>query len=290
MKLSREKKAVISMFVIAAGFLAGIFYIGKRNLWFEAKHIFFTEVTDAEGLSPGSIVTLSGLRVGEVESMRVNERNKVEIMFTVRTNLAHKVRQDSTAKLIRAFFIGEKRIEVLPGSLESPVLENYSTIKGEDSKDLAELITGHGISNLINRLDKFMTKMEDILQAFEGIDPDDLQASAKALPPTLDNLNGVMKSMRYDLAENGLLKKSFSSFERIATPVAKRQLMIKSVLNNLSSISKEVEQNKQFAGNINEALTELVVTLKALQKTWVLEEYSEEVKANQKKKNSKKSH
>lgn len=283
MKLSPERKAIIGIVVVLAIFTTGIIYIGNRNLWFEAKHTFFTEVEDAEGLSPGSVVTLSGIRVGEVESLRVNEINKVEVMFTVRKSLAHKIRKDSLAKLVRTFMIGEKRIELLPGSRNTEVLENFGSIKSAESTELTDLLSGKKISSLILRLDRFMDSVDSILIKFDKLSADDIENATKALAPTLDNVNGVMRSLRYDLAENGLLKKTLYSVERIATPVAKRQVMINSMLNNLDTLSQEIEGNKNFAREINEALRELIITLKALQKTWLLEDYSNQVRDEKKK-------
>ena len=284
MRLSFEKKAFFAVFVTIIAAVFATFYIGKENLWFEPKHVFYTVIEDADGLYPGSLVTMSGLRVGEVEKLSVNEDNKIEVMFTVRTTLAHKIRSDSVAKVIRSFMIGEKRIEITPGSLSKEVISNFGSIKGVGSRELTDLLSGRNISDMSEKMEKFLTKMDVFLEMLSGIKSEDLEKTSKIIYPTLHHINQIAMVLKKDLIDTKTLQKSVVSFESIATPVAERQDMIQSVLNNTTRISEELEANKRFTSTIGLALDELIVTLKALQKTWVLEDHVNELKLKKTKK------
>ena len=61
-----EKKAFFGLAGLSILFTVIFFVIGQRNLWFEPKNYYVTHIKDADGLREGSVVTLSGLRVGEV--------------------------------------------------------------------------------------------------------------------------------------------------------------------------------------------------------------------------------
>ena len=63
---TQEKKSLAGMAAIAAFVVAAVYQIGMRNFWFEAKNTYYTQVSDADGLRVGSVVTIAGLRVGEV--------------------------------------------------------------------------------------------------------------------------------------------------------------------------------------------------------------------------------
>ena len=263
-------------------FLAGVLYIGQKNLWFEPKHFFHTQINDATGLSPGTIVTLSGLRVGEVEALAVDEDNKINVPFSVRKSLAHRIRSDSVAKVIRSFIIGEKRIEVVAGSIDQPVVANYGTIKGEDSREITDILTGQSVSMFVERIDRVITSVDKLVTIVGGLNPEDVEKTSKILYPTLKSINQMTSNIQNELLAPGLVAKTIRDVDGIAGPIAKRQKMIQSLLNNIQSMSQEIEASKAFASSVITALEELVITLRAMQKTWVLEEYVDKLKEQKK--------
>lgn len=274
MGLKPEGKALFWIITVLGAFVFAVIYTGKKNLWFEPSHVFFTVVDDAEALTPGSLVTLAGLRVGEVENLEVDDDNRIRIRFTVRSSLAHKIRRDATAVISRPFLIGEKRIRVLPGSSVQPVLPHLGSMQGRESVAVTDIISGHKVEDFLARMDGFLSRMDAILA---GINPKDVEAVAGRLSPTLDSVHRLTRILEKDL-RGGLLKKTMTGVEGVTGPLARRRRLMVSLVNNLEVISKEMESNKAFASQVTRALRELIVTLKAVQKTWLLSDHVEELR------------
>src|SRR5262245_38445275 len=127
-----EKKALLGMSLIALFLGASLYEIGKRNLWFESKNTYTTRVKDADGLRVGSLVTIAGLRVGDVSSLVVDKDNQIAVTFKVMQTVASRIRKDSVATVFRAFIIGEKRIEIIPGTESEPELADGSELPGRE--------------------------------------------------------------------------------------------------------------------------------------------------------------
>ena len=94
-----EKKALLGLLGVILFFTGSIVIIGNRNLWFETKNTYKTQVKDADGLRIGSQVVLYGLKVGEVISLIVDENNRIEVSFSVVKSLAGKLRQTLSIEL-----------------------------------------------------------------------------------------------------------------------------------------------------------------------------------------------
>ncbi len=342
---TQEKKALAGMILIGAFVAFSIYEIGERNFWFEAKNTYKTRLGDADGLRVGSVVTIAGLRVGEVSHLEVDDQNRIEVELTVRRAVASRIRSDSVAAASRAFIIGEKRIDLVPGTERAEQLPNGATLPGKDLTDLSEFLSGRKlaelmdeIQSLIGGLNGALKEIDDVMgkyhagtfdQAFttidsavkelhellsryhEGeynktfsmIDPalrnflrlsDDLlvmtkemKTQSKQLPVFVEAGAQVLTSARDDFMTNHLAKDSVVKLNKIMTPLAERQKLLGSVLGNLEDLSRDLRNDPQYGKEVLEAVAELTVTLKALQKTWILDDQTDEVKAEQAKAKAK---
>jgi ABC-type transporter Mla subunit MlaD len=93
----QERKALAGIAAVALFIAYSVYEIGKRNFWFEAQNIYHTHVKNADGLRVGSVVTISGLRVGEVSALDVDEENNIAVTLQVRRTVASRLRRDSVA-------------------------------------------------------------------------------------------------------------------------------------------------------------------------------------------------
>ncbi|MFA5297533.1 MAG: MlaD family protein, partial [Lutibacter sp.] len=72
MKITRELKTGVVAIVIIALFIWGYNYMKGFNLFNAPSETYFTEYNDVQGLNISSIVTLNGLEVGKVISIKFN--------------------------------------------------------------------------------------------------------------------------------------------------------------------------------------------------------------------------
>lgn len=294
MKLSStEKKSLLGMTVIFIVFGLSIFIIGKRNLWFEKKNSYITYINDADSLGIGNIVTLSGLRVGEITNLDVQkDSNLIKVIFTVKNSLAFKIREDSKARFYRTFLIGEKRIDIIPGSKEHPLIPNNGIMKAVSSKEITDLLSGKNIGLFLNKIDGISGGLENFaveIGAFtKKIKARDLTKTYNLINPALTNLNkltldlkvfiDVLKYMKTDLLKNKLAKSTMGNLNTILRPIAKRKVLVAQILDNVQVLSQELKDNPAIAKDMTKALKEVITTLKAIQKTWFLKSHVEDLK------------
>ncbi len=342
---TQEKRALAGIGLIAAFIAFSIYEIGERNFWFEAKNTYKTHLNDADGLRVGSVVTIAGLRVGEVSHLEVDEQNRIAIDLTVRRTVASRIRSDSVAAASRAFIIGEKRIDLIPGTGRAEQLPDGATLPGKDLADLAEFLSGRKLAELMDEIQSLISgvngalkEMDDLLgkyhagtfdqtfatinaavkelnellvryrtgdydKTFAMIDPalrnflklsDDLivmtkemKTQSKQLPIVVDAGAQVLAGVRDDFFTNHLAKDSVVKLNKVLTPLADRQKLLVSLLGNLEDLSRDLKNDPQFGKDVLEAVNELTITLKSLQRTWILDDQADQVKAEEAKAKAK---
>lgn len=104
----------------------------------------------AGGIEVGSPVRVMGIKVGKVRSIKfepdfkmpgTNEEVKLIITISVDKKAWPTVRQDSRFFINLAGVIGEKFLEISPGTLEKGELTNGQTVRGEDPPRIDQLIS-----------------------------------------------------------------------------------------------------------------------------------------------------
>lgn len=313
-KISLEKRALFSLLVIIAFFSINIILIGKRNLWFEEKQIYYTKLFNADGLRVGAVVTLSGLRAGEIESMNINSDNEIEIGFSIKKALSNQIREDSIARVVRTFIIGEKKIDIRPGSKDLGRVGKGGFIKGQDSIDIMDLLSQKSFDTIVDRvsyltrslektsviLEKLITRIrpEEVVEAYDLVLPTlrnldkvlndmsvithEVRSKKRDIPILMDNGAVLVSSLNKKLLQNELLPDSIGKINSILTPIAARQKLIEKILRNLDSLNDDIEENPHLTKKIHDALAEIIVTLKAMQKTWLLEDHVKDVQTKEK--------
>jgi phospholipid/cholesterol/gamma-HCH transport system substrate-binding protein len=305
-----EKRSLIGIGLALLLFLAAVYEIGKRNLWFEPKTKYKTTVTDADGLRIGGYVTISGLRVGEISDLEVNEENQIAVTMDVKSSIARRVTEGSYVTIFRAFVIGEKRIELVPGAPESKELKAQTFLPSRTTTELTDFISGKKLTELMTNVEsligglngitknvdqlfgkyhggdfnKTISLVEPSLENFIKLSDDliviskELKKQNKAIPAFVASGNDVFKSINNDFFKDGLLKDTVTTVNQTMTPFAQKQELMSNMLSSLNDLAEQLKKNPDYASKVIEAVTELTITLKALQKTWLLEGKTEEVK------------
>lgn len=145
----------------------------------------------AGGIEEGSPVRVMGIKVGKVKSitfdpafkMENGEEVKLRLTITVDKKAWTSVRKDSRFFINLAGVIGEKFLEISPGSLDAPELSSGDFIRGEDPPRIDQLISqSYGlagklielveknegsVSNVIQQLDRLMTNFNKTLSLLD---------------------------------------------------------------------------------------------------------------------------
>lgn len=144
----------------------------------------------AGGIEVGSPVRVMGIKVGKVKSidfapnqkMPSGEEVKLKIKITVDKSAWKTVREDSRFFINLAGVIGEKFIEISPGSSDKAELKSGQMIRGEDPPRIDQLISqSYGLAG----------KILEFVESNEGSVIDTINMMNKLVA----NLNNLLKQV-----------------------------------------------------------------------------------------------
>lgn len=196
------------------GWLMGMLGPFHREARYEVQYGF------AGGVEVGSPVRVSGVKVGKVEAIQFlpeesrKEAEKqadlvtIKLTISVSEKAAPAVRRDSRFFVNMAGIIGERYIEVSPGSRDQEMLPSGSVVRGVDPPRIDQLLSqGYGVFGRIQDfLDRNEKAVSDLLQqvdvligdlnkALKGNDKRRIFALIDNLNEISDDVKGVTKKL-----------------------------------------------------------------------------------------------
>jgi len=141
----------------------------------------------ASGIDVGAPVRLAGVQIGEVKRVRIiydpqDERPIVEVDLDVQQGV--RIRQNAVVLINTLGILGEKYVEILPGTKDKPLVHAGDVIIGRDSVPLAQLADlGYQIAR---KLDRTIDGLREIFVT---------EKSKKNLKITLDNMKELSENL-----------------------------------------------------------------------------------------------
>jgi phospholipid/cholesterol/gamma-HCH transport system substrate-binding protein len=209
-----EAKVGILFVTAIALVVAFAFYIGALNPLSNSNELWVA-YNFAGGIEVGSPVRVMGIKVGKVREIKFDPSYKMpsgeEVKLLVRISIDKKawptVRKDSQFYINLAGVIGEKFVEISPGSTEHPELNNGETVRGEDPPRIDQLISqSYGLAgkimqmvqnnegsvvDTITMMDKLVTNLNKLLKQV------DQTASNKNTAEIVKNVTTVTADLAY---------------------------------------------------------------------------------------------
>lgn len=180
MESTRQHQIKVGLFLLIGTIviISSIFMLGGNKALFTRYNnykIFFEQV---QGLNQGSVVSLSGLNIGNIESIEFSsEQNQIQVTIRVESQYADKIREGTTAEIRTQGALGDKFIYLQPGPSQNPLISENQIIPKQMAQDFLGVLSEKGneatkvfeiiseIHKLIktvnydNRTDKIMTNM-----------------------------------------------------------------------------------------------------------------------------------
>ena len=145
-----------TVLVVAGALLFGLF-LAKSSVDTEFKdyEVVFNEAVS--GLSKGSSVQYSGIKVGDVVSLRLDPQDPRRVLARIRLGGDTPVKEDTQAKLALTGITGTSIIQLSGGTPQSP------TLKGHDGKLPVIIASPSPISRLLNDSNDLMSGISALL-------------------------------------------------------------------------------------------------------------------------------
>lgn len=179
--LSREAKVGMFALITVVILFWGTFYLGKLEGWLVPGHEYIVDVDTAHEMGVGTPVEVAGKRVGqilEVQLIAGGQRARLKLMVDRSVVLY----ENAVAQVQTVGFLGERYINLKPGSNEYPVLAPGSMIRN---------------SSVPMTIDDFMALIQPTLENLNGITQhlNDILADERRVPAMLDALRRVAERL-----------------------------------------------------------------------------------------------
>lgn len=149
----------------------GVLFIGRVGHVFGRRYRLVTLMSSAEGLVPGAAVQLAGQNVGQVagihwldpaERARTGEAVAVEV--AVNDEVRDQIRADSRARLRTQGLLGDRVIDIVPGSAGARVLGPGDTLLASEPLDYQQILQRGsdavaGLTDLTTHLDSLTREL-----------------------------------------------------------------------------------------------------------------------------------
>ncbi len=142
--MNRNHPVAVGAFVIAGVllFAVGLFFIGDRRMLFNRSVELYTEFANIAGLEDGAKVRVGGMDAGEVDSIHVpaNPSARFRVKLRIREDVHQLIRVDSVATIQTDGLVGNKFVQVEPGTDQAQMVPTLGTIPSREAFDLSAML------------------------------------------------------------------------------------------------------------------------------------------------------
>lgn len=289
---------VAGLFVLGAivGGVVSLAGVAIKKGWFETKVHFETTLETADGVRAGTQVQMAGLRAGSVTSVELKSNNEVHVKFEISEKFRDRVHQDSVVRVTRPFIIGEKVLDLSVGSEATPLLAENSVLRAEKTADIMDLVSGRTLGPYIETMGQMMENLKFVAEAF--LDPERSKAIVKIfdeMTPLVKNMSGMSREATSLLKEVNHKKKLVHALDNLVVMTDELNRVLPALTKDSPELAKDLAKIAKNTAVLTdelqkalpaiqeigpelphasrralEALDETVVTLKALQKSFLL--------------------
>jgi outer membrane protein OmpA-like peptidoglycan-associated protein len=132
----------IGVFVVLALLClsAGIFLIGNKEFLFSPTYRLKTDFQNVGGLNNGAEVRVGGIHEGTISriDLPTEPGGKLTVVMKLHSSTQNIIRKDSVASIKTEGLLGNKYLEISPGTVKAQAVQNDDFIAGEVSVDMAE--------------------------------------------------------------------------------------------------------------------------------------------------------
>lgn len=137
---------IVGTFVLISAIMFLINSFGKSNINdYQASYIITAKFDNVDGISSGSDVKISGIKIGSVNSFKLDEKD-FRAVLTLSINDSVKLPYDSSVKVSSEGLLGSKYLSITPGADEE-FLQNGEQLDFTQSSINLEDLLGKFIFN-----------------------------------------------------------------------------------------------------------------------------------------------
>lgn len=218
------KVGLLITFAVAVMFWAS--FAGGGTSIFERKGEFICYFKNVNGLVTGSPVWMSGVEVGNVRSIKfvnLDSLRQVRVVCRVKKSIWEMITEDSRAKLGTVGFLGDKYVEIIPGTTGKPAIKEMDILEtfdvpGPDAMFGAGKKAFEKAGSMVGNIDDILARINRGEGTLGHIATDDtLYFNLTALMASMTKLAAGLQINQQRITES--IEKTAKSVESLTTQV-----------------------------------------------------------------------
>ncbi len=238
----------IGLFVL----LGSIFTLGSNKSYFQEVLLMKAYFDSVQGLNKGSLVSLSGVKIGNVDKIFFNaERNSVEVTVRIDAIYKNKIRKDSRIELRTQGALGDKFLFITPGTNITEFLQHNDEITADYGNDILSVLSKRGSES--EKLFDAITDFQKLLHTIT--EQNKIPSLIAKLDSTAGNLSEVSQRLNGTL-KTGSLDRSMTKLERVIDKIDRGDGTLGALIND-RSIHERIK-NILGAGQKNQQMKQIL--------------------------------
>jgi phospholipid/cholesterol/gamma-HCH transport system substrate-binding protein len=166
----RQARVALTIIVGTLFLLYGAYRIGEVLDVFAKRYQLVTFAPSVLGLREGAPVTLAGQQIGQVKKIEfipINQKrgaNNLRIEIAISDDVKDQIRRDSKAYFRTQGLLGDKFVDIEPGSVHAAILQKGDTLQMGKSVDMDMFLT-----QASDMMDQTMTIVGDVRSLTRGL-------------------------------------------------------------------------------------------------------------------------
>ncbi|MBQ1980051.1 MAG: MCE family protein [Alistipes sp.] len=251
-----KKEVKVGLFAIAVLLVGwGVARMLKGAEIFSNSYTYYAYYTQVGGIQPASHVMISGVKVGSVVDVKLNEDPSKGVELTLSINKQYRIPTDSKAEIFSDGLMGGKAVKILYGS-SSEFTPNKGTIQSKESVDLMDMASTE-LTGLLEKVKGIMDNLAVTLNGINGL----MAQNTETITHIMSNVDGLTGNVNSMLAnEKQHLEQAFASLSEFSKALGDNASEVDAIIDNMSAFSgKLAESNlvteiEGVVNNLNDVL------------------------------------
>jgi len=254
-------------------FTVAVYLIGQKQDMFSNTFHLRVLFNNVSGLQPGNNVRFSGINVGSVLSVDIQNDSTIEVVMRVKDEVRQFIKTNALVTIGTDGLMGNMIININPGRGNAPIVENnmllqsYTRVKTDDilktlnmtnenaailTRSLLDVVENiqHGKGTLSYLVYDTMLR----INLFQSVD--NLQKATNKTNQLLSGLQGVVKDIESGEGLAGYLLRDTATSGRIITTMTELQHASSNIHQSTDSLKIFMERLKKQKGTLNTLITD----------------------------------
>ena len=251
MKLTKEIKTAVLVISSILLFIWGYGFLKGHDLLTDYK-VLFVQYDNVDGLAVSAPVTISGLAVGSVKKITLQEHTgKLLVELQIKSDFP--ISKSSIAQMYSPSALGGKQIAIVPNFQDKSSTVSGDYLKSTEKQGITDALLSQ-VGPVKDKLDKVLDNANALLVNFNQVLD---QKTKENLKLSLENLNQTLAQFKITATEaNSLLADNKSKISGTMTNITKASANFAKISDSLAkaNIGQTVKKLENTLANVDKIM------------------------------------